>query len=68
MRKFLDENGLRYLWGRIRAAAVPVTRKVNGKDLGADITLSASDVGAATMAQVDEAIETAITGAIEGEY
>ncbi|EJD6391945.1 phage tail protein [Proteus mirabilis] len=34
---------------------VPNTRKVNGKALSADITLNASDVGASTPAQVNEA-------------
>ncbi|WP_368870523.1 phage tail-collar fiber domain-containing protein [Proteus mirabilis] len=34
---------------------VPNTRKVNGKPLSADISLTASDVGAATPAQVNEA-------------
>ncbi|WP_414478633.1 phage tail protein [Proteus mirabilis] len=34
---------------------VPNTRKVNGKPLSADITLTAGDVGAATPAQVNEA-------------
>lgn len=34
---------------------VPNTRKVNGKVLSADITLNASDVGASTPAQVNEA-------------
>ncbi|WP_311752846.1 phage tail protein [Proteus columbae] len=34
---------------------VPSTRKVNNKPLSADITLTASDVGAATPAQVNEA-------------
>lgn len=48
--------------------AVPLTRKVNNKPLSADITLNAGDVGAATMDQVNEAIETAITGAINASY
>ncbi|MDM3565569.1 alanine-zipper protein, partial [Proteus vulgaris] len=34
---------------------VPNTRKVNGKPLSADISLTAGDVGAATPAQVNEA-------------
>lgn len=68
MSKFLDGNGLKYLWGKIRAAVVPVTRKVNGKTLSADITLTAADVGAATMTQVNDAIDTAINGAIGGTY
>ena len=125
MKKFLDGNGLMYLWGKIRAAvelkqdrlsgqpgqmvgfdasgmpvaqdapvqgvtsfmgrcgdvtpqsgdytaalvgAVPTARTVNGKALCADITLTASDVGAATMTQVDDAISAAINGAMEGAY
>lgn len=68
MNKFLDGNGLRYLWGKIRAAVVPVTRKVCNKALSTDITLTASDVGAATMVQVNEAIDTAINNAMEGSY
>ena len=68
MKKFLDENGLRYLWGRVREAAVPVTRRINNKALGTDIALTASDVGAATMDQVKEAVDTAINGAMEGSY
>lgn len=43
---------------------VPTTRKVNGKSLSADITLTAADVGAATAADVaaakQEAIETVL--------
>lgn len=68
MKKFLDENGLRHLWGKIRAAAVPVTRKVNNKALSADISLTASDVGAATMDEVNDAVSTAITGAMNASY
>ena len=54
--KYLDSEGLRYLWTKIKATFalvnhthsdyVPTTRKVNNKALSADITLSASDVGA----------------------
>lgn len=68
MKKFLDENGLQYLLGKIRAAVVPVTRKVNNKALSADISLTASDVGAATMTQVNDAINAAINSAMEGSY
>lgn len=125
MNKFLDGNGLKYLWGKIRAAvelkqdrltgqpgqvvgfdtggsavaqaapdagvtsfmgrsgavtpqsgdysaaqvgAVPVGRTVNGKALGADISLTASDVGAATMEQINDAITSAVTGAINASY
>lgn len=45
---------------------VPVTRTINGKALSTDITLSASDVGAATPAEVATAKQEAIE-AILGE-
>lgn len=48
--------------------AVPATRKINNKPLNADISLSAADVGAATIDQVNAAINTAITGAMEASY
>ena len=46
---FLTNTGLSRVWEHIQALVsgyVPTTRKVNGKALNADITLSASDVGA----------------------
>lgn len=39
--------------------AVPTTRKVNGKTLGSDITLSASDVGADTSGSATQALKDA---------
>ena len=48
--------------------AVPTSRTVNGKALSANITLAASDVGAATMNEVNIAIQTAIGNAIGGSY
>lgn len=48
---FLDKNGLARLWANILALAdtkVPTSRTINGKALASDVTLSASDVGAAT--------------------
>lgn len=48
--------------------AVPTSRTVNGKALSSNITLSASDVGAATMTEVNSAIQTAIGNAIGGSY
>ena len=44
--------------------AVPTSRTVNGKALSTNITLAASDVGAATMNEVNIAIQTAIDNAI----
>jgi hypothetical protein len=49
-KKFLGMTGLTALWSKITTLVgnyVPTTRKVNNKALSADITLSASDVGAA---------------------
>ena len=48
--------------------AVPTSRTVNGKALSANIMLAASDVGAATMNEVNSAIQTAIGNAIGGSY
>lgn len=45
-KKYLDYDGLLYFWQKIKTVFVPTTRKVNGKALSADITLSASDVSA----------------------
>ena len=47
-----------------QAGAVPTTRKVNNKALSADISLTAADVGAATMTQVNTAINATL-GSIE---
>ena len=44
--KYLALSGLTYLWGKIKAAFVPITRTVNGKALSANVTLTAADVGA----------------------
>ena len=45
--KFLDLTGLTRFWGKCQDAFVPQTRTVNSKALSEDISLSASDVGAA---------------------
>lgn len=48
-KKYIDLTGLSYAFTKIKTlvdSRVPNTRKVNGKALNADITLSASDVGA----------------------
>ena len=46
MASYLDNNGLLYFWQKIKNLFVPTTRKVNNKALSADISLTASDVGA----------------------
>lgn len=46
MASYLDGNGLLYFWQKIKNLFVPTTRKVNNKALSADISLTASDVGA----------------------
>ena len=51
-----------------QVGAVPTSRTVNGKALNANITLAASDVGAATMTEVNAAISAAIGNAIGGSY
>lgn len=60
----LDSNG-KIPGGNLDLSGyVPTTRKVNNKELSADITLTASDVGAATTGYVD----SAIGGAISASY
>ena len=44
--KILNFDGLKEVVNNIKAGFTPVTRKINGKTLDADITLSAEDVGA----------------------
>ena len=48
--------------------AVPVSRTVNGKALSGDISLSAADVGAATVEQVNAAIQAAVLSSWEASY
>lgn len=48
--------------------AVPVSRTVNGMALSSDISLSAADVGAATMEQVNAAIQAAVLSSWEESY
>lgn len=52
MAKYLNDTGLTYLWGKIKSLFVPQTRTINGKALSADISLTASDVGAITSASL----------------
>lgn len=49
--------------------AVPTSRKINGKTLDADLTLTAADVGAATTAYVDGKIGdiASVLDSINGE-
>ncbi len=54
MAKYLDLEGLQYLWEKIKgklSGYVPTGRKVNGKALSADINLSAADVSAIPASQ-----------------
>lgn len=46
MAKYLDLEGLTSYDGKIKEYVVPKTRKVNNKELSADISLGAGDVGA----------------------
>ena len=49
-KKYIDLTGLSYAFTKIKTlvdSRVPTTRKINGKTLNADVTLTASDVGAA---------------------
>ena len=55
----------RLLWSSVKTALnklfVPLTRKVNGKRLNADVTLTASDVGAYSKAEMDTKMGSAVT-------
>lgn len=54
MAKFLDTTGLEHLWEALKgklSGYVPTGRKVNGKALTSDITLSATDVSAIPASQ-----------------
>lgn len=44
-KKYLDYDGLLYVWQKLKTLFVPATRKINNKDLSADITLDADDIG-----------------------
>lgn len=66
--EFLDYAELTHFRTKLNGVFVPKARTVNGKALSANIALTADDVGAATMTQVNEAIASAITTAMEGTY
>lgn len=62
MPSFLDEHGLNTLWAKIKdtfslaghshSNYVPTSRTVNGKALSSNISLTASDVGAASSSAI----------------
>jgi len=54
MGKYLDGSGLTHLMGIIKGWAVPKTRTVNGHALSADVTVTASDIGVASGAEVNQ--------------
>lgn len=66
--KPLDGAGLAVVNEIIESRYVPIARRINNKTLSADLSLTAADVGAATMAQVNAAIDAAISGAIAASY
>lgn len=66
--KPLDGAGLAVVNEIIESRYVPIARRINNKALSADLSLTAADVGAATMAQVNAAIDAAISGAIAASY
>ena len=58
---FLDKLGLERLWVKIVALVntkVPLSRTINGKSLSNNITLSASEIGAYTKAETDNAVSS----------
>ena len=66
--KPLDGAGLAVVNEIIESRYVPIARRINNKALSADLSLTAADVGAATMDQVNAAIDAAISGAIAASY
>ena len=54
MGKYIDGSGLSHFMGIIKGWAVPKTRKVNGHALSADVTVTASDIGVAAGAEVNQ--------------
>lgn len=65
----IGEEGPYYTKSQADSTFVPQTRTVNNKALSSNITLSASDVGAATSAQgtkADTAIQSVTTGSANG--
>ena len=73
---YLDNNGLAHLWAALKTALNGKQEKLTGTpgqlvgfdEGGNAVPQSAGDVGVATMAQVNDAISTAIAGAIEEAY
>lgn len=55
----------RLLWSSVKTALnklfVPLTRKINGKRLNADVTLTASDVNAYSKTEMDTKMSSAVT-------
>lgn len=63
MEKFLSESGLERVNYNIDQKIMqyaPESRTINSKPLTGDITLTASDVGAATVQQLNDAIRSSI--------
>ena len=54
MGKYIDGSGLSHFMGIIKGWAVPNTRKVNGHALTSDVTVTASDIGVASGAEVNQ--------------
>lgn len=70
MKNYIGENSIKKLLTLIKGEldkTIPITRKINGKTLNADISLSASDVGAATEEYVDQAIAAGGGGTVSGD-
>lgn len=54
MGKYIDGSGLSHFMGIIKGYFVPKTRKVNGHALSTDVTVTASDIGVASGAEVNQ--------------
>lgn len=67
----LDKAGFSHYDAKVALESkgkVPSTRKINGKALTSDISLTATDVGAVTPTQMNTAIQSAILDSWSASY
>lgn len=61
MGKYIDGSGLSHFMGILKGYFVPKTRKVNGYELSADVTITKSDVGLGSTANGAEVNQNAFS-------
>lgn len=67
-KKYLDDNGLLYFWQKIKNAFVPTSRTVNGHALSSDVTVTASDIGVESGAEVNVQADWNVTDTSSDAY